>query len=265
VNVDGARRAFEVARSLPRLGALVHVSTLYVAGLATGRVLEEPLAEAPEFANHYERSKHAAERLLVEEFHDLPWRIARVATVVADDSSGVVSKHNAVHNTLKLLFYGLLSLVPGDPDVPVHLITADVVTRALSALVTSASDRTVVHVGPAADDAFSLGALLELAHARFFRDADFAARRLLPPVLCDRESFEALASGVEGFGGAVVTEGLASVTPFARQLFAPKTFDDTRMRALLPDLARPASRDVVCATCDHLIATRWGRREAPDV
>ena len=38
-----------------------------------------------------------------------------------------VTQHNAVHNTLQLLYYGFISTLPGSPATPVYLVTGDFV------------------------------------------------------------------------------------------------------------------------------------------
>ncbi|MDX1433566.1 MAG: SDR family oxidoreductase, partial [Gammaproteobacteria bacterium] len=67
VNVNGARRLFELAARCPALDHLLLLSSVYAAGLRGGCIAETPLAEPPAFANHYEWSKWRAERTLVDE------------------------------------------------------------------------------------------------------------------------------------------------------------------------------------------------------
>ena len=80
-------------------------------GGGSGEVAERQHGDAG-FANHYEWSKWAAEQAVLTAA-DLPVSVLRLPTIVADDDDGEVTQYNAFHNTLKLYFYGLLSLVPG--------------------------------------------------------------------------------------------------------------------------------------------------------
>jgi len=259
VNLGGARQVFELATRCPRLEHLIQVSTVYVAGLVDGDVVEAPLPRAPRFANHYERSKWEAEQLLLGEFAALPATIARVATVIADDVGGPVTQRNAVHNTLRLLFHGLLSLVPGEADTPVYFVTGKLVVDALAALVLGKVRPPIVHITYGATESATLAQLVDLAFDVFEGDAGFRNRRLLKPLLVDAESFEMLVSGIDGFGGDAVRQALASVAPFARQLFSPKRVVNDELRRVLPGYAAPPPAELVRRTVEHLVATRWGR------
>ena len=262
VNLGGARQVFDLATRCPRLEHLVQVSTVYAAGLRDGEIAEAPLERAPRFANHYERSKWEAERLLLDEYDHLPATIARVATVIADDLGGPVTQKNAVHNTLRLLFHGLLSLVPGEAATPVYFVTGRLVVDALAALVLGEVRPPVVHVSHDAGESATLGELVDVAFEVFENDPGFRARRLLRPLLVDAESFELLVSGIDGFGGDAVRQALASVAPFARQLFSPKQVRNERLRALVADYAAPPPAELVRRTVETLVQTRWGRAGA---
>jgi nucleoside-diphosphate-sugar epimerase len=259
VNTGGARRAFDLASRCPKLEHFTYVSTVYAAGLRTGVVAEAPLDRATKFANHYERSKWEAEQLLARDYAHLPATIARVATVIADDAGGAVTQRNAVHNTLRLLFHGLLSLVPGEATTPVYFVTGQLVVDALAALVRGPDRPSIVHVSHALDESATLGQLVDLAFEVFAHDAGFQKRRLLKPLLVDADSFEMLVSGIDGFGGDAVRQALASVAPFARQLFSKKDVQNDALRALVPSYQAPVPAALVQRTVEHLVATRWGR------
>ncbi|HEY5948995.1 MAG TPA: SDR family oxidoreductase [Kofleriaceae bacterium] len=262
VNLDGARQVFELASRCPELQHLVQVSTVYAAGLREGVIAEAPLDRAARFANHYERSKWEAEQLLLTEYSHLPATIARVATVIVDELGGAVGQRNAVHNTLRLLFHGLLSLVPGEATTPVYFVTGQIVVDALAALVLGSKRPRVVHVSYAADESATFGELVDVAFDVFATDAGFRSRRLLKPLLVDAESFELLVSGIDGFGGDAVRQALASVAPFARQLFSAKQVKNDELRALLPDYAAPPPAELVRRTVETLVETRWGKARA---
>ena len=262
VNLGGARQVYELASRCERLEHLIQVSTVYAAGLRDGEIAETPLSRAPRFANHYERSKWEAEQLLLEHYAHLPATIARVATVIADDLGGPVSQQNAVHNTLRLLFHGLLSLVPGEASTPVYFVTGRLVVDALAALVLGTQRPRVVHISHAAGESATLGELVDITFDVFAANEGFRARRLLKPLLVDADSFEMLVSGIDGFGGDAVRQALASVAPFARQLFSTKQVQNDELRALLPGYAAPPPTELVRRTVETLVETRWGRARA---
>ena len=261
VNVDGARRVLSFARRCKHLERVAMLGTLYASGLRAGPIEETPFDDDAGFANAYERSKWGAEQLLLHEFAELPWRLCRVATVVADDENGHVTQLNAVHNTLKLLFHGLLSLVPGRCSVPVYFVTGEFVVEAVLAALAAPGDAGIFHVCHTRGESLTLGELIDVAFAVFEGQDSFRARRILRPLFADAGSFDLLAGAVRSFGGGIVNQAVSSVAPFAPQLFVAKDADNRRLRAAMPAYAAPDPKRLVERTCAHLVRTRWGRGE----
>lgn len=259
VNVDGTLHALELARSCPSLESFGQLSTVYSSGLRAGPVAEERYDDSAGFANAYEASKWASEQLVIDA-DDVPWRLLRVATVVADDDNGAVTQYNAFHETLKLWFYGLLSLVPGKADTPLYFVTGKFVAGAVAQLMEPGAPGGIYHVAHDRQESLTLGHLLDIAQAQFIEVEDFARKRILPPLLADEESFELLVNGVTSFAGGLVTQALANVMPFARQLYVSKELDNTRLRSALSAYRAPDPAALVAATCAQLVASRWGRR-----
>jgi len=260
VNVEGTRKVVAFARTCPGLQALGVVSTVYATGLREGPIEERLYDDRPGFANDYEWSKWEAEHVVADVAGGLPWRLLRVATVVADDDSGRVTQHNAFHETLKLWFHGLLPLVPGDGATPLYLVTGDFVSSAIFTLMADPGANGVYHLAPAADRCLTLKEALDVVAAAFDAVESFRRRRVLPPLIGDRETFDLLAGGVEAFGGGIVRQSLQSVVPFARQLFVAKEIDNRRLRNALGDqYESPDPAELVRRTCDSLVATKWGR------
>jgi nucleoside-diphosphate-sugar epimerase len=261
VNVDGTEKVLAFARSCPRLESFGLVSTVYSTGLRDGPVDERLYDDEAGFANDYEWSKWEAEQLVAGAGDDLPWRILRVATVIADDDSGRVSQYNAFHETLKLWFHGLLPLVPGDGATPLYLVTGELVAGAIVTLMDPRTAGGVYHVAHGAADSLTLGNALDVVGESFEAVDAFRRRRVLRPLLGDRETFELLASGVDTFGGGLVRQSLQSVVPFARQLFVAKQLSNDRLREALGKAYQPPTdpAELVRRTCDSLVATKWGR------
>jgi thioester reductase-like protein len=265
VNVVGAEKVFRFAERCTYLNQLTYVSTVYASGLASGDIAEETREAQsgggiPEgFANHYERSKFEAEQILVTKYSHLPWRIARVATVIADDDRGGVTQQNAVHNTLKLFFYGLLSLVPGKPQTPLYFVTGDFVAGALSDVIARGANHSVYQIVHTRKESITLDELVTIAFEAFAANEGFRTRRVLKPLYADAESFDILVDGLDSFGGDVLRQALGSVAPFARQLFVHKDFKNDRLRTSVVAYRAPSPRDLVRATCEELVRTRWGK------
>lgn len=261
VNVRGAARVFEFAERCPRLERLVFLSTLYASGLSSGPVEEAPLPE-PLFANEYERSKWAAETELISRHPDLPWVVLRVATAIADNDAGEIRQHNAVHNTLQLLYYGFISTLPGAPGTPVYLVTGDLAVEAALAALDRGRAGTICHVAHRRDQSLRLGELVDVAFSAFEEDPQFRRKRVPKPLFVDQGSFELLRKALSGFAGGVVNEAIASVAPFAAQMFVEKDVRNARFVSLLGrDPATDAAR-LAREACRTLLRTRF-RLPAP--
>lgn len=261
VNVDGTRAVIELARRCPRLQAFGYISSVYSTGLRAGRIDEQRYDDSAGFANNYEWSKWAAEQLVLDLAADLPWRILRVATVVADDDSGTVTQYNAFHEALKLCFYGLLSVLPGAPDTPLYFVTGDFAADALVAAMADGIDSGIYHVAHGRAASLPLGQLLDIAFAAFAEANDFRKKHILRPLLADEQSFLLLVEGVTPFAGGLLSQALENVAPFARQLYVRKEIDNARMRAVLPGYSPRDATGIARNTCDFLVRTRWGRRD----
>lgn len=262
VNLGGAIQILKFAQRCDELTSLGLLSTIYSAGLASGIIEETSSAGMAGFANFYEWSKWESEHSALLDYGDLPTRVMRIATVIADDDTGVVSQQNAFHNTLRLFFYGLLSLLPGDREVPVYFVTRDFAAETVAALMAPGVGEGIFHVCHTKDESLTLGELVDLAFSRFNADGNFGARGILKPLFCDLESFDALVEGAKGFKASVLAEAMASIEPFARQLYVNKNVINDRTVAALGGTYRAMDpRDLVAASVDWLVSTRWGKSQ----
>lgn len=246
-----------LARTCPNLERLVQLSTVYATGLRAGVITEELDDGSAGFANDYEWSKWAAEQVVASDGDPLPWAILRVATVVADDEGGQVTQHNAVHETLKLCFHGLLSVLPGDAATPLYFVTGDDTTDAIVTLADPVHPGGVYHLAPERAAALTLSDVLDLVFACFEESEVFRRRRIMRPLLVDQDSFALLLEGIGAFAGAVVTQALANVAPFARQLYVDKVLDNRRLRSARAGTVAPDPSALVSATADHLVREGW--------
>jgi thioester reductase-like protein len=258
VNVDGTEKLLQFCQDCRRLERLALLSTLYSSGLRPGAIDETAFDCRDGFANYYESSKWAAETALLTRYGHLPWQIFRIATIIADDDAGVVSQYNAFHNTLKLLYYGLLPIIPGVPDTPLYFVTGQFVTDAIFQLLTKAPVQGIYHVAHTRTESLSLGELLELTFQTFHRDAGFSRRRVMPPLYADQQSFARLADTIQGLSGDLMKQAVGSVTPFSRQLFSRKDAHNGRLVSQLPSYCAPDPRRLVENVCTYLMQTRWG-------
>ncbi len=260
-NLDGTRRLLEFATRCSGLQRCALLSTLYTAGLRGGVLTEKLLDNSARFANHYEWSKWEAECLLADQFKSLPWQVFRVATVIANDSNGRVIQQNVLHNTMRLMYYGLLSIVPGNSDTRIYLTTTDYAATACGRLLLGGPRHRVFHVSDDGTRAMQLGSLLDLVYDCFCEDTQFKRRRILKPLLCDQRAFDILVAGAT-LQSEVIRQALGSIAPFAPQLFSDKDVSTQNLSTALPDLAAPNVTDIMPWVSRNLVATRWGNNPA---
>ncbi|MEM7122539.1 MAG: SDR family oxidoreductase [Pseudomonadota bacterium] len=258
INVAGTQHVVDLARACPRLQSINLLSTLYVAGLKEAPIAEALLPMPEAFANHYERSKWMAEEIVGRSAGDLPWRILRLPTVVADNDAGRVVQVNAVHNALRLLFHGLLPVVPGKSETPLYLATAEELDQPIREIVMSAPLEQVFNVVPDAREPASLGDIIAGAHEAFSDTPRYRARTMALPPWCDWQAFTALSEAVDRFSTDLVRQANRVIAPFARQLYVNHAVETG---AAMPGIRchTSLSRAVLTArVCRHLVATRWG-------
>jgi nucleoside-diphosphate-sugar epimerase len=258
VNIEGTRRLVSLATRCPRLRQLLYLSSIYATGERAGILREDDAAAPPAFANHYERSKHAAEQLL-RDTSPVPPTLVRVPTLIADDAGGHVSQFNVFHNTVRLLYNGLISVLPGNPETPVYLSTRSEIVAAVLAILAAGEAGRTYHACPSEERAVRLQQLLDDAFTVFREDPRFVQKRILPPKLADAGTFDTLASAMSSVSRGVVADALGSIVPFARQLYVSKSVEQQRMAALAPQLFRADPREAVIATTRWLTRTQWGR------
>lgn len=253
VNRDGTIKLIEAARNAPKLEKFTYISTVYASGLKDGDVPEDFLTNEHGFSNHYERSKWECEEYIRTKASDLPWEIIRVATVICHNESGLVIQHNAVHNTLKLLYYGLISLMPGFAKTPVYLVTGEEVARSVATLHLNAPVRKIFNLTHSKDTSLTLGSLVDLGFNTFSEDANFKARRILKPLFTDEKAFNALVQSVQGFGGQVLAQAVTSIAPFGRQLYITKNMINTNVKTHDPSFSDFDPGVVMKLTIEDLI------------
>jgi thioester reductase-like protein len=136
VNVLGTQHVVDFSRRCPQLERHHYVSTAYVAGLRSGRVLESDLAAGQAFKNFYESTKFAAEVLVRAAMDEVPTTIYRPAIVVGDSRTGETQKFDGPYYMLRTItaVRGPLPLPQiGRDDSPFNVVPVDFVIEAIAA------------------------------------------------------------------------------------------------------------------------------------
>ncbi len=137
INVDGTMHVLDLCAAMPKLQRLLYISTCYVAGERTGRVMEADLDVGQDHKNHYESTKCWAEKLVQHRSNEIPTVIFRPAIVVGDSKTGETAKGDGPYFVMRLLMR-LPGFIPGVHFGPstgkVNLVPVDFLIEAMAAL-----------------------------------------------------------------------------------------------------------------------------------
>ncbi|MBX6381658.1 MAG: SDR family NAD(P)-dependent oxidoreductase [Microbispora sp.] len=159
-NVEGTERVLRLAESVGAV-SVNHASTVAVAGDYRGVWTEDHLPEATRWHNEYSRTKHQAERLVLES--SVPaTRVFRYGVLVGDAATGTYFKNDGVYSFFRAI-KAISGLVPKGMPLPtfgwgrIPICPVDHAARATVALADAAGPgHSVFHIFedevPRADD-----------------------------------------------------------------------------------------------------------------
>ena len=130
VNVGGTRNALTLAEAG---GAdFLHVSTAYVCGTRDATIREsDPLPDGG-FANGYETSKAAGERLV--RASGVRWTIARPSIVVGAHEDGTIRQFDTTYAAFKLIAEGKVTSMPSRAGASLDFVPIDYVAHGIAFL-----------------------------------------------------------------------------------------------------------------------------------
>lgn len=251
-NVRGTEHLLETSSTW--CGPIGYVSTAFVAGRRTGRILERDPGGQAGWVNSYEQSKWEAEQLVRGSGRD--FTILRSSTVVCDSVEGRVSQFNAVHRALRLFRSGLAPLLPGRETSPVDLVPGDYVADAVARLALRDDVLGETFHLCAGGGAIQLGEMLDLTEQVWGRDAAWRRRSIARPALCELPVYRLFERSVEQVGEPRLKQVLRSMSHFAPQLALEKRFDTSGADRALGAPAPPVRTYWACML-DHLLAHDW--------
>jgi len=137
VNVTGTANVLDFCRRCDKLDRLLYVSTCYVSGDRTGRVLEEELDNGQGFKNHYESTKCWAEMDVRRNMDKIPTSVFRPAVVVGDSKTGDTDKYDGPYYLIRALLK-VPKWIPipfiGPGRAALNVVPVDFLTKAMAAL-----------------------------------------------------------------------------------------------------------------------------------
>lgn len=127
INVCGTENIIAFAQQVADAAChFTYVSTAYVAGTRSGRIMEDD-ALPQQFYSLYEESKAEAERMVRQSA--LPWTILRPGMIVGNSATGRTRNFNTVYYVLKLFLQGKLHLLPVSSNQTVNIVPVDYVAK----------------------------------------------------------------------------------------------------------------------------------------
>ena len=262
VNTLGTHNVAEVASNCSLLDRFLFVSTAYVAGRATGTVLERDNGSEAGWMNAYEQSKYEAESLV--RTSTLPWTIVRPSTIVCRGAEGDIPQVNAVHRALRIYHRGLAAMIPGDRANPFDVVTSSYVTNSIARLALDARAlRQTVHLC-SGRGALTLGELVDTAYDVWAECPEWRKRGVERAIITDAETYALFERAVRETGDVRLRAVLSSLSHFILQLALPKIFDTTVAEALL-DSAPPPASSYWKPMLRALIASNWGQTAEAEV
>lgn len=153
VNVEGTKNVNALAASVPNLRRYIYISTCYVAGKRTGRILEAELEHNAGFRNFYEETKYLAEMEVEKLKSDLPVTIIRPGVVVGDSQTGETAKYDGIYYLIHYLRKApnvLRFINVGNKDVKLNLVPVDFVVEGIATLSAdeNAAGKTIALADP---------------------------------------------------------------------------------------------------------------------
>lgn len=256
VNTLGTYHVADVTSACGQLDHFVFVSTAFVAGRATGTILERDNGCETGWVNAYEQSKYEAESIV--RASTLPWTVVRPSTIVCRDSEGGIPQINAVHRALRIYHRGLAAMIPGDRANPLDVVTSSYVSNAIAriALDSRALHKTV-HLC-SGRRALTLGELVDTAYEVWAESPEWLKRRVERAMITDTATYELFERAVMETGDVRLRAILSSLSHFIPQLALPKTFDTTVAEQLL-DAPPPRASSYWKPMLRDLIASNWGQ------
>ncbi len=134
VNVTGTANVLDFCLGCQDLERLAYVSTCYVSGDRTGRVMESELDMGQGFKNHYESTKCWAEIEVRRKMERIPTMILRPSVVAGDSRTGDTDKYDGPYYLIRALLR-IPRWVPipyiGPGKAALNIVPVDYVTDAM--------------------------------------------------------------------------------------------------------------------------------------
>ncbi len=229
-----ARAAMELAQLSQASGLLQKVeivSTVGVGGRTPGAIPEQPMTDVKRFHNTYEEAKAEAERVVFEQWSELPVTIHRPSMVVGDSGTGRIVHFQVFYHLCEFLSgKRTAGFMPSLAGAILDLVPVDYVARAIhwSSLNPAATGK-ILHLASGAEDAVLLVDLVERLRSRASR----AGARLPKVRYVPLGAFRTFIPILGLLSAASIKRALGNLDLFLAYLEEKQSFANVGTRALL--------------------------------
>jgi nucleoside-diphosphate-sugar epimerase len=260
-NVQSALNVLELARKCRRTAAVAHMSSAFVAGTRTGRILEEELDGSTRFFNEYERSKLLSEQRVRDAMADVPVCVLRPSIVVGRRRDGWVARFAGAYQVWELFHRGLVGLFPGDPGQPLDIVPADWVGEVTAHLVLRRfHPGTTYHLCAGPERSLTVAEIFPFVGGVLSEvDPEFARQRYPPPVPVPWDAFQSFLETMELTGDRRLRILARQVHAICDTLMTSKVFDTRNLDASLAGagLYLGRARDWLQAPVRFAVQRNW--------
>lgn len=226
-NVTTTQNLLDFAQDCRQLERFGYVSTAFVAGRRTGKILEKDFEHNSGFLNTYEQSKYEAEALVRTYSSALPLAIFRPSLVLVARDTRDATPRQALNLGLNLVRRGLLPVLPGNAQDKLDITTGGYASKAVVQILLTDKLRYLSYHVASGDFSPRLEDLIKLIHQESKREVSLQ-------FLGDIDSFNKEVRRVTRFRPdlKLVYKKTESFLP---ELAFPKVFDRKNLLSELPE------------------------------
>jgi len=259
VNTEGTKTIMAFAKRANAMGSLckvAYISTAYVSGMQTGRILEDSDHEPTEFSNTYERAKYEADSYVRSLMAELPIMVFRPSIIVGDSQNGRTSRFNVLYPMTRLLCKGDLRFIPGSADTKLDVVPVDFVADAIHHIFFRTDGVGKVYNLTSGADAPTLREVTEeaLSQFRIFAGVASSSRpRFIRPTLYRMS---------KNFLDTRQRRLCQSMEIFEPYLMVQRTFDNSNTRQALEGsgIVIPRFAEYGKIILRYAVETNWGKQ-----
>lgn len=263
INVTGTDHVLRFAEKCQNLKQFGFISTAYVSGKRVGTIYENGERHHDGFVNSYEQSKYEAEEMIESRKGKVPSAIYRLSTILGDSITGKVLHFTAPHQSLRIMYLGLASMVPGTPDYSVDLIPSDYTALTLFKLFSEHfQEGQIFHITAGKQKSYTLKELIDESFQYLGKfDPSWEKRHYPKPTIASVEAFELFLESVRAADNQLLRGVVSALGNFAHQLTYPKKFDISNLLAALPEYEKdlPDIREYYSKVVQYCLKTNWGK------